>query len=103
MGSSWITGGILHGHAHDNVLNHADLVTASYKFETSVKGEVCLYLTDQYPCNVKFEHLKGELELVVIVNIVRSMAPILDMVAHKFSIIQSECILYYWIVFKPEF
>ena len=39
---------------------------------------------------MNFDSLKGESELVVIVKVVESFAPILDMVAHKFSIIQSE-------------
>ena len=60
--------------------------------ETPVKGEVYLYLTDQYPRHLNFELLRGESELVVIVKVVGSMAPILQMVARKFSVIQSECI-----------
>ena len=39
---------------------------------------------------MNFDSLKGESELVVIVKVVESFAPILDMVARKFSIIQSE-------------
>jgi hypothetical protein len=90
MGSSRISGGILRGRAHGNILNHADFTTTTFEFETPVKGEVNLYVTDQYPRHVNFELLKGESELVVMVKVVRSMAPILDMVARKFSIIQSE-------------
>lgn len=90
MGSSKISGGKLRGLAHGNVLNHADFTHTTLEFETPVKGEVYLYLTDEYPRNVNFDHLKGESELVVIVKAVSSFAPILDMVAHKFSIIQSE-------------
>jgi hypothetical protein len=91
MGSSRITGGFIRGHAYGNVMNHADF-TATV-FETPVMGEVYLYLTDQYPRYVNFELLKGQSELVVMVKVAKSMAPILKMVARKFSVIQSECIL----------
>lgn len=89
MGSSRITGGFIRGHAYGNVLNHADFTATA--FET-VMGEVYLYVTDQYPRHVNFELLKGESELVVMVKVAKSMAPILHMVARKFSVIQSECI-----------
>jgi hypothetical protein len=92
MGSSRFSGGILCGHALGNVLNHADFSAMTLDFETPVKGEVYLYVTDQYPHYLNFELLKGESELVVIVKVVGSMAPILHMVARKFSVIQSECI-----------
>lgn len=91
MGSSRISGGIIRGLAHGNVPNHADFTHTALEFEAPVKGEVYLYLTDEYPRNVNFDSLKGESELVVIVKVVQSLAPILDMVARKFSIIQSEC------------
>jgi len=87
MGSSRTTGGILRGRARGNLPNHADFVTANLEIGP-VKGEVYLYLTDQYPRHVKFEFLKGDSELVVMVNVVESMAPILDVVARKISIIQ---------------
>lgn len=95
MGSSRITGGIFRGHAQGNVLNHADIsaMSMSLDFNTPVKGEVFLYLTDQYPRHINFDLLKGESELVVIVKVVGSMAPILNMVARKFSVIQSKCLL----------
>lgn len=95
MGSSRITGGIFCGHAQGNVLNHADIsaMSMSLDFNTPVKGEVFLYLTDQYPRHINFDLLKGESELVVIVKVVGSMAPILNMVARKFSVIQSKCLL----------
>lgn len=89
MGSSRTSGGLFRGHARGNLPNHADLSTVNKNFEGSVKGEVYLYLTDQYPRNVKFEFLRGDSELVVIVNVVDSMAPILDTVAKKFAIIRS--------------
>lgn len=92
MGSSRISGGILRGHALGNVLNHADFSAMTLEFETPVKGEVYLYLTDQYPRHLNFDLLRGESELVVIVKVVGSMAPILHIVARKFSVIQSECI-----------
>lgn len=103
MGSSRISGGIFRGHAHGNVPNHADLMTMTVELKTPVKGEVYLYLTEQYPRHVKFELLKGESELVVVVQVVGSIAPILEMVARKFSVIQSECILLIELYFKPEF
>ena len=88
MGSSRTSGGIFRGHAHGNILNHADIIMTNMGFEGSVMGEVYLYVTDQYLRQVKFELLKGDSHLVVKVKAVRSMAPILDVVAHKFSIIQ---------------
>ena len=103
MGSSRISGGVFRGRAHGNVPNHADLTTTVVELETPVKGEVYLYLTEQYHRHVKFELLKGESELVVVVKVVGSMAPILEMVARKFSVIQSECILLFELYFKPKF
>jgi hypothetical protein len=90
MGSSRITGGFIRGHAYGNVLNHADFNATA--FETPIMGEVYLYVTDEYPRHVSFELLQGESELVVMVKVAKSMAPILKMVARKFSVIQSECI-----------
>jgi hypothetical protein len=89
MGSSRTLGGIFRGHARGNLPNHADLTTVDFEFERPVKGEVYLYLTELYPRHVNFEFLKGESELVVMVNVADSMAPILDVVAHKFSVIRS--------------
>jgi hypothetical protein len=94
MGSSRISGGILRGRAFGNVPKHADITTSSDLFGTPVKGEVYLYVTEHYPRHVKFELMKGESDLVVMVKVVGRMAPILDMVARKFSIIQSECIYF---------
>jgi hypothetical protein len=88
MGSSRTSGGILRGRARGNLPNHADFITTNLELEGPVKGEVYLYLTDQYPRHVNFEFLKGDSELVVMVNVVESMGPILDVVARKFSIIQ---------------
>ena len=105
MGSSRISGGILRGRAHGNLPNHADLPTFSLE-ETPVnlKGEVFLYLTDQYPRYLNFELLKGESEIVVKVKVVESMGQILDMVARKVSIIQSECIQFELIFnFKSDY
>lgn len=99
MGSSRISGGIFRGLASGNVPNHADLMTMDFESKTPVKGDVYIYMTDQYPRNIKFESLKGDSELVVVVKVVTSMAPILDMVSRKFSIIQSEC-FFFSCVFK---
>jgi hypothetical protein len=97
MGSSRTSGGIFHGRAHGNVPKHADITQTNLKFEGPVKGEVFLYLTDQYPRNVQFSFLKGDSDLVVIVNVMDSMAPILSNIAKKISIIESKfffkCIL----------
>ena len=100
MGSSRISGGVLRGLARGNVPNHADFTTTNLKVESPVKGEVYLYLTDQYPRHVKFESLKGDSGLVVKVKVMESMAPILDMVSHKFSIIQSACFFFKLYLFK---
>ena len=88
MGSSCISGGILRGHARGNTSKHADIMTTN-ELETPVKGEVHLYMTDFYPWDVKFESLKGDSDLVVVVKVEEHFAPILDMVSCKFSIIQS--------------
>lgn len=88
MGSSRTSGGVFRGHARGNIPKHADLTTVNIEFKVPVKGEVHLYLTEQYPRLINFELLRGESDLVVIVNVVESMAPILDMVAHKFSAIK---------------
>jgi hypothetical protein len=88
MGASRTSGGLFRGHAYGNIPNHADLSTVNIKFEVPVKGEVHLYLTDQYPRNVNFDFLRGDSDLVVMVKVVDRMAPILDMVAHKLSIIK---------------
>jgi hypothetical protein len=90
MGSSRTTGGFIRGHAYGNIPNHADITSTPLKFEVPLKGEVFLYLTDEYPRDVKFEDLKGDSELVVMVKVVGSMGPILEVVARKCSIIQSE-------------
>ena len=73
---------------HDPVAPANLRVLTDIEFEVPVKGEVYLYLTDQYPCRVNFEFLRGESDLVIVVNVAESMAPILDMVAHKFSVIK---------------
>jgi hypothetical protein len=99
MGSSRTSGGIFRGRARGNLPNHADLSTVNHEFEGPVKGEVNLYLTDQYPRNVKFEFLRGDSELVVIVNVVDRMAPILDTVAHKFPIIRSVYVFFFIYLF----
>jgi hypothetical protein len=91
MGSSQTSGGVLRGRAQGNIPNHADIGNTSFDLDLpAVKGEVSLYLTDQYPRDVNFETLKGESELVVIVKAVGGMAAVLGMVARKCSIIQSE-------------
>ena len=92
MGSSRTSGGFSRGRAYGNIPKNADFRPTA--LEIPVKGEVFLYLTAQYPRDVKFEVLKGDSELVVMVNVVGSMAPILGTVAHKLSIIQSECVFY---------
>ena len=89
MGSSRISGGAFRGLARGNVPNHADFISSTLGLE-SVMGEVCLYVTDKYPRDVKFESLKGDSEMVVMVKVVDHMVPILEKVACKFSIIQSE-------------
>jgi hypothetical protein len=90
MGSSQTSGGLLHGHVHGNVPRHADFVNTLDLDLPVVKGEVSLYLTEQYPRNVNFETLKGESDLVVIVKAVGGMAAILGIVAHKCPIIQDQ-------------
>ena len=50
-------------------------------------------MMDEYPYDLKFEEMKGESDLVVMVKVVGTMAPILEMVVQKFPDIQSECIL----------
>ena len=89
MGSSRTTGGFIRGRARGNIPKHADFYTVNNESDVPVKGEIYLYLTDQYPRNVNFEFLRGESDLVVMVNVAKSMAPILHMVAHKFSVIKS--------------
>ena len=84
MGSSQSSRGLFCGHARGNIPKHADLSTVNFESGVPVKGEVHLYLTDQYPRHINFELLRGKSDLVVIVNVTESMAPILDMVAHKF-------------------
>ena len=103
MGSSHISGGILHGLACGNIPNHANFTTTNLKVESPVKGKVYLYLTDQYHHHVKFESLKGDSGLVVKVKVMESMAPILDMVSHKFSNIQSTCFSLYCVFKNPKF
>ena len=88
MGSSRTSGGLFRGQARGNIPNHADLSTVNNEFKVPVKGEVHLYFTDQYPREVNFDVLRGESDLVVIVNVAESMSPILNMVAHKFSVIK---------------
>jgi hypothetical protein len=88
MGSSRTSGGLFRGRARGNLPNHADLSTVNNNFEVPVKGEVYLYITEQYPRHVNFESLRGDSDLVVIVNVAETMAPVLDMVAHKFSVIR---------------
>jgi hypothetical protein len=89
MGSSRTSGGLLRGRAHGNKLKHADMITVDNESDVPVKGEVNLYLTDQYPRNVNFDFLRGESGLVAMVNVAKTMAPILDVVARKFSVIKS--------------
>lgn len=91
MGSSRTSGGTFRGRAYGNMPNHADVnIPDMMGFEGPVKGEVYLYVTDQYPRHVKFEYLKGDSDIVVMVKVVESRAPILDVVAHKFSIIRGQ-------------
>jgi hypothetical protein len=54
-----------------------------------IKGEVSLYVTDQYPRHINFEQLKGESEMVAMVEASDSMTVVLEKVAGKFAIIQS--------------
>ena len=105
MGSSRISGGLFCGHAYGNVPKHADFGNTSLDMDLPVKGEVSLYLTDKFPCDVNFETLKGESELVVMVKAIGGMAAILGMVANKCSIIQSERAFYvlrFDFSFKPQ-
>jgi hypothetical protein len=88
MGSSRTSGGLFRGRAFGNIPKHADLGTVNNESKVPVKGEVHLYVTDQYPRYVNFNLLRGESDLVVMVNVADSMAPILDMVAHNFSFIR---------------
>ena len=77
MDSSQTSGGFSHGHSHGNVPNHADLTATSLNVQIPIKGEVSLYMTDEYPHDLKFEEMKGEYDLVVMVKVVGTMAPIL--------------------------
>ena len=97
MGSSRTSGGFSRGHSHGNALNHADLGGTDLEIlGRAYKGEVFLYVTDQYPRQINFDTLKGESEMVVMVVIVERMALILEKVARKFSFIKSpEFSLYY--------
>ena len=81
MGSSQTSGGFSCGRSNGNVPNHADLTATSLNVQIPIKGEVSLYMMDEYPCDLKFEEMKGESDLVVMVKVVRTMAPILEMVA----------------------
>jgi hypothetical protein len=90
MGSSRTSEGFFRGRAHGNIPKHADYSSVDAQSEVPVKGEVHLYLTDRYPRDIKFNSLKGESDIVVMVNVAESMAPILDKVAHKFSAVRSE-------------
>jgi hypothetical protein len=100
MGSSRTTGGFLRGRARGNIPNHADLPTVNSSSDVPVKGEVYLYLTDQYPRQVNFDFLRGESDLVVKVNVAESMAPILVTVAHKFPPIKSVYNLFDYLLFR---
>jgi hypothetical protein len=95
MGSSRTSGGLFRGRAHGNIPNHADITTPSMGFLRPVKGEVHLYVSDQYPRNIKFEFLQGDSDLVVMVNVVGTMAPILEAVGNKFSIIRGLFFIYF--------
>ena len=75
------SGGFSHACSHGNVPNHADLTATSLNVKIPIKGEVSLYMTDEYPHDLKFEEMKGESDLVVMVKVVGTMAPILKMVA----------------------
>jgi hypothetical protein len=88
MGSSRTSGGIFRGHAYGNIPNHADIIIRNIEFEGPVKGEVYLYMTDQSPRHVEFDYLKGSSDIVVMVKVFETMAPILDVVARKFSTIR---------------
>jgi hypothetical protein len=107
MGSSRISGGFIHGRAQGIVPNHADFATTSLDLGNpvlvEVKGEVFLYLTDLYPRDVKFDVLKGDSDLVVMVKVVESMAPILERVARKCSIIKGRCILCFYFYSQLKF
>jgi hypothetical protein len=87
MGSSRTFGGFSRGLAQGNVPNHADLPTSN--FVRPIKGEVSLYVTDQYPRHINFEQLKGESEMVAMVEASDSMTLVLEKVAGKFAIIKS--------------
>lgn len=96
MGSSRSYGGFIRGRALGNVANHADLRAGSLELVRPDKGEVFLYITDKYPRDVKFEELKGDSELLVMVKVGGRMGPILAMVARKCSIIHNpEYHIYY--------
>jgi hypothetical protein len=99
MGSSRTSGGLFRGRAHGNIPKHADLDTVNNEFKVPVKGEVHLYITDQYPRYVNFDLLRGESDLVVMANVTDSMAPILDMVVHKLSIIRRVYFLFVFLIY----
>ena len=53
MGSSRSTGGLFCGRVYGNVPNHADFdanFATTLELGRPTKGEVCLYMMDQYPC-----------------------------------------------------
>jgi hypothetical protein len=96
MGSSRISGGFSCGLSHGNVPNHADFNMSTLELGTPIKGEVSLYVTDQYPRDINFDLLKGESEMVVMVGVVKSMALVLEKVARKVAMIKSECPIYFY-------
>jgi hypothetical protein len=98
MGSSRTSGGFFRGRAFGNIPKHADLSTVDDESKVPVKGEVHLYVTDQYPRYVNFDLLRGDSDLVIIVNVADSMAPILDMVVHKFSFIKRVYFLFVFLI-----
>jgi hypothetical protein len=98
-GSSRTSGGLFRGRVPGNIPNHADFADTPLDFHP-VRGEVSLYLTNQYPRDVNFEALKGESDLVVMVKAVGGMASILGIVGRKCSIIQSEFRLCFDFPFK---
>ena len=50
---------IFMGKFNGNVPNHENIPTSD--FVRPVKGEVCLYITNQYPFQINFDALRGDL------------------------------------------
>ncbi|KIJ96299.1 hypothetical protein K443DRAFT_107473, partial [Laccaria amethystina LaAM-08-1] len=94
QGASRVTGGVLHGHAHGNKANMAELIDADKDINKSQElwGTLFLYLSNENPATINPAEAQSTTSCLV--PMTGSIKPTLEKVAAKYSPIKSMYLIF---------